>query len=89
MNLRFLSTTMFTSFAARTASAFTQTARPQARSITGRAFAGSNLMFAKEGQAEVILVGCGQPNKGMGWYRKFVIQNQTDDWLACHVMAYL
>lgn len=59
---------MFTSFAARTASAFTQTARPQARSITGRAFAGSNLMFAKEGQAEVILVGCGQPNKGMGWY---------------------
>jgi len=25
-------------------------------------------MLAKEGQAEVILVGCGAPNRGMGWY---------------------
>jgi predicted dehydrogenase len=33
-----------------------------------RAFGGSQLQFAKDGQAEVILVGCGQPNKGMGWY---------------------
>jgi len=33
-----------------------------------RAFSRSQLQFAKEGQAEVILVGCGQPNKGMGWY---------------------
>jgi hypothetical protein len=23
---------------------------------------------AKEGQAEVVLVGCGAPNRGMGWY---------------------
>eukprot|EP00549_Striatella_unipunctata_P019363 CAMPEP_0118697194 /NCGR_PEP_ID=MMETSP0800-20121206/14339_1 /TAXON_ID=210618 ORGANISM="Striatella unipunctata, Strain CCMP2910" /NCGR_SAMPLE_ID=MMETSP0800 /ASSEMBLY_ACC=CAM_ASM_000638 /LENGTH=365 /DNA_ID=CAMNT_0006596535 /DNA_START=153 /DNA_END=1250 /DNA_ORIENTATION=+ len=25
-------------------------------------------MFAEEGQAEVVLVGCGAPNRGMGWY---------------------
>lgn len=25
-------------------------------------------MFAEEGQAETILVGCGAPNRGMGWY---------------------
>jgi predicted dehydrogenase len=25
-------------------------------------------MNAKEGQAEVVLVGCGAPNRGMGWY---------------------
>ena len=23
---------------------------------------------AREGQAEVVLVGCGAPNRGMGWY---------------------
>ena len=23
---------------------------------------------AQEGQAEVVLVGCGAPNRGMGWY---------------------
>ena len=26
------------------------------------------LYNAKEGQAEVVLVGCGAPNRGMGWY---------------------
>ena len=25
-------------------------------------------LFAKEGQAEVVLVGCGAPNRGMGWW---------------------
>jgi len=25
-------------------------------------------MAAAQGQAEVILVGCGAPNRGMGWY---------------------
>jgi hypothetical protein len=67
MKLSILNTTMLTSFA--TSAAFT--ARRQARTMATRAFGGSNIMFAKEGQAEVILVGCGQPNKGMGWYRKF------------------
>lgn len=56
---------MFTSYAARQASAFV---RPQVRNMASRAFSGSNLMFAKDGQAEVILVGCGAPNRGMGWY---------------------
>jgi hypothetical protein len=26
------------------------------------------MFAAEEGQAEVILVGCGAPNRGMGWY---------------------
>ena len=39
------------------------------RHAARRAYGGSSsLMFAKEGQAEVILVGCGAPNRGMGWY---------------------
>lgn len=28
----------------------------------------SQLLAAKAGQAEVVLVGCGAPNRGMGWY---------------------
>lgn len=35
---------------------------------TRRAFGGTPVMFAKDGQAEVILAGCGAPNRGMGWY---------------------
>ena len=43
----------------------------------GRAFLGrssraigtsTRIMSAKQGQAEVVLVGCGAPNRGMGWY---------------------
>jgi len=33
-----------------------------------RAYSGKSVNLAKEGQAEVILVGCGAPNRGMGWY---------------------
>lgn len=33
-----------------------------------RSISSSFLRFAEEGQAEVILVGCGAPNRGMGWY---------------------
>jgi hypothetical protein len=62
-----LSTIMFASLAARQASAFAFNARAGARTAT-RAFTNSNAMFAKEGQAEVVLVGCGAPNRGMGWY---------------------
>ncbi|KAL3941058.1 MAG: hypothetical protein SGBAC_004516 [Bacillariaceae sp.] len=41
----------------------------QGRTMATRAFGRSQLQLAaSEGQAEVILVGCGQPNKGMGWY---------------------
>ena len=28
----------------------------------------SQVNYAKDGQAEVVLVGCGAPNRGMGWY---------------------
>jgi len=31
-------------------------------------FQGTSTLFAKPGQAEVALVGCGAPNRGMGWY---------------------
>lgn len=40
-----------------------QAARSQQRPIST-----SLLRFAEEGQAEVVLVGCGAPNRGMGWY---------------------
>ena len=32
------------------------------------AFSKTMVANAKEGQAEVVLVGCGAPNRGMGWY---------------------
>ncbi len=57
---------MFASLASRT-SAFAFQARTGARTLS-RAYGGSPAMFAKDGQAEVILVGCGAPNRGMGWY---------------------
>lgn len=38
------------------------------RAASTHAFRPSPLMLAKPGQAEVVLVGCGQPNRGMGWY---------------------
>lgn len=58
--------TMF-SLAARRTAAFAVNTRSSAVGAT-RAFGGSPIMFAKDGQAEVILVGCGAPNRGMGWY---------------------
>jgi len=60
------STTMFASFATRKVSAFVANTN-NVRAFS-RAFGGSPIMYAKEGQAEVILVGCGAPNRGMGWY---------------------
>jgi len=36
--------------------------------ITKRAISSSLALKAEAGQAEVILVGCGAPNRGMGWY---------------------
>eukprot|EP00986_Skeletonema_menzelii_P003664 scaffold1160_cov120-Skeletonema_menzelii.AAC.7 len=49
-----------TAFSHLSKTAFT-TARP-ANKILTRALA------AKAGQAEIVLVGCGAPNRGMGWY---------------------
>ncbi|KAG7368844.1 hypothetical protein IV203_031587 [Nitzschia inconspicua] len=56
---------MLFSLASRRAAGFTVN-----RAVTAatRAYGGSSIHFAKEGQAEVILVGCGAPNRGMGWY---------------------
>jgi len=65
-------TMTFSVFARRTA-AFTAT-RSSAfvpKTMTTRAastFGRSLAMYAEPGQAEVILVGCGAPNRGMGWY---------------------
>lgn len=36
--------------------------------VATRSISTSFLRLAEEGQAEVILVGCGAPNRGMGWY---------------------
>ena len=59
---------MFASVFSRQASGFAfQQARTQARVAT-RAFGGSPILDAQKGQAEVVLVGCGAPNRGMGWY---------------------
>ena len=34
------------------------------------------LQVAAEGQAEVVLVGCGAPNRGMGWYHAVQMLDQ-------------
>ncbi len=44
-------------------SAFTTTTSTAAASVNR-----ISLAAAKAGQAEVVLVGCGAPNRGMGWY---------------------
>jgi hypothetical protein len=56
------------SLLARRSTAFV--ARPALTSTrTMSAFSRSSLAAAaEEGQAEVVLVGCGAPNRGMGWY---------------------
>mmetsp|Transcript_4742 Transcript_4742/g.6465 ORF Transcript_4742/g.6465 Transcript_4742/m.6465 type:complete len:418 (-) Transcript_4742:261-1514(-) len=72
----FLLSIMFTTLAGRrgAAAAFSlgkssfaaNSARANARSMG--TFSRTMVMKAEEGQAEVILVGCGAPNRGMGWY---------------------
>lgn len=53
---------MFSSLA-RTTTAFTAKG-PLARTFVSS----SSVMAAASGQSEVVLVGCGAPNRGMGWY---------------------
>merc|ERR1719491_1767468 len=50
--------------------AFTRAAsRSKATTIATRTFRGTTaLSSAQSGQSEVVLVGCGAPNRGMGWY---------------------
>mmetsp|Transcript_23155 Transcript_23155/g.25990 ORF Transcript_23155/g.25990 Transcript_23155/m.25990 type:complete len:414 (-) Transcript_23155:220-1461(-) len=57
---------MFSIAAARRATGFIN--RNVVSKTAIRSFGGNPRMLAKEGQAEVILVGCGAPNRGMGWY---------------------
>lgn len=66
-NTPFITVAMtFTMLAARRGvSAFTS---PAAFTRAASTFRPTPLMFAEEGQAEVVLVGCGAPNRGMGWY---------------------
>mmetsp|Transcript_13746 Transcript_13746/g.40202 ORF Transcript_13746/g.40202 Transcript_13746/m.40202 type:complete len:416 (-) Transcript_13746:106-1353(-) len=53
--------------AARGRNAFLNHAGSTAKRSLGT-FGKTMTMYAEEGQAEVILVGCGAPNRGMGWY---------------------
>ena len=63
--MKYTTATIMLSSLSRQAAAFTvRSTRGQAT----RAFGGSSVAFAKDGQAEVVLVGCGAPNRGMGWY---------------------
>ncbi|MGK3747592.1 MAG: hypothetical protein ACI8RD_014142 [Bacillariaceae sp.] len=59
-------TTIMFSIATRRAAGFVN--RNVVSKTATRSFGGNSIMNAKEGQAEVILVGCGAPNRGMGWY---------------------
>ena len=67
---------MFSSLARNTAAFVAR------RPVTaGRSFVSSSLAnAAKEGQAEVVLVGCGAPNRGMGWYH--AIQMLEDKYVS-------
>lgn len=42
--------------------------RTQARAASSAAYGRTLNKLAQDGQAEVVLVGCGAPNRGMGWY---------------------
>ncbi|KAL7564047.1 hypothetical protein ACA910_006953 [Epithemia clementina (nom. ined.)] len=57
---------MFASLNLQRSAAFLS--RRVATAQTVRTISGSSIRLAKDGQAEVILVGCGAPNRGMGWY---------------------
>lgn len=54
------------SLAARRTAGFVN--RNAVAKTAARSYSGKSVNLAKEGQAEVILVGCGAPNRGMGWY---------------------
>jgi hypothetical protein len=66
-----LTAVTFTLFAMQRSAAFVARKSfiaTQQRAASTSAFRGTSTMFAEEGQAEVVLVGCGAPNRGMGWY---------------------
>lgn len=49
-------------------SAFNAVRAPLSRAVFRPANMAARGLAAKAGQAEVVLVGCGAPNRGMGWY---------------------
>jgi hypothetical protein len=57
---------LFTTF--NMISAFVSKASTTARAATRTFVSKTHLAAAGAGQAEVVLVGCGAPNRGMGWY---------------------
>jgi hypothetical protein len=65
MKLAF-TTIMFSALSMQQSAAFL--ARKTARAVSSSAFKKTSPLFAAKGQAEVVLVGCGAPNRGMGWY---------------------
>ena len=61
----------FTSAFTTLSRSFTRQASLSTRSMSSSskgAFRRTLQMNAESGQAEVVLVGCGAPNRGMGWY---------------------
>merc|ERR1719145_158181 len=56
---------MFSSVARKSTTSIA--ARNYAKTVA-RSFTPSMVVNAEEGQSEVVLVGCGLPNRGMGWY---------------------
>lgn len=55
-----------TAFSHLSKNAFANVARQQQPAATNKIL--TRALAAKAGQAEVVLVGCGAPNRGMGWY---------------------
>ena len=60
--MKLVASIMLSSFAISRTAAFVTRQSSRAISVTSSCFA------AEKGQAEVVLVGCGAPNRGMGWY---------------------
>jgi uncharacterized protein YbjT (DUF2867 family) len=60
---------MFSTLSMQRSVAFVARQASQTRAASSSAFAPSlSALAAEKGQAEVVLVGCGAPNRGMGWY---------------------
>lgn len=71
----FLSLIAANAMLSRSAVAFLSRAK-----TTRTIFSGSSLCFAKEGQAEVVLVGCGAPNRGM-----WLLNSLLNSMLLCKI----
>jgi predicted dehydrogenase len=60
--------TSFTTAFTTLSRSFTRTSARSMSTSSKGAFRSTLQMNAESGQAEVVLVGCGAPNRGMGWY---------------------